>query len=238
MPTRPRSNLRRSALDVTGDRRAFVGRGCPAGSIDDTNPDDPYLASPAGKIALIDRGALLGQPEGRPCRRRRAPPACCSASWRGRCDHIRVWWRRYFRALAGDPAKPVDSIKANIAAPVNVSISPAAGIALVGGMVGSSARGPSYSYNAIKPDIGAPGASVSAVVGTGTGEEAFGGTSGATPMVSGSAAILLQAYPHRSPAQIKALLMNTADTNILTNPGHAAWRAGTDHADRWWRGAC
>src|SRR2546422_2298856 len=41
----------------------------------------------------------------------------------------------------------------------------------------------SVSFNAIKPDIGAPGASVSAEVGTGTGETAFGGTSGATPMV-------------------------------------------------------
>ena len=111
-----------------------------------------------------------------------------------------------------------NSIKANIAAPVNVTISPAAGIALIGSVVGSSSRGPSYSYNAIKPDIGAPGASVSAVVGTGTGEEAFGGTSGATPMISGAAAILIQAYPNRSPAAIKALLMNTADTNIYTNP--------------------
>jgi hypothetical protein len=34
-----------------------VGRGCPAGSINGSNPDDPYLADPAGKIALIERGA-------------------------------------------------------------------------------------------------------------------------------------------------------------------------------------
>jgi hypothetical protein len=35
-----------------------VGRGCPAGSIDGTNPvvDDPYLGDPSGKIALIERG--------------------------------------------------------------------------------------------------------------------------------------------------------------------------------------
>jgi hypothetical protein len=33
-----------------------LGRGCPAGSITETNPDDPYLADPAGKIALIERG--------------------------------------------------------------------------------------------------------------------------------------------------------------------------------------
>ena len=34
-----------------------VGRGCPAGSINGTNPADPYLADPSGKIALIERGA-------------------------------------------------------------------------------------------------------------------------------------------------------------------------------------
>lgn len=34
-----------------------VGRGCPAGSINGTNLDDPYLGNPAGAIALIERGA-------------------------------------------------------------------------------------------------------------------------------------------------------------------------------------
>ena len=202
---------------VSGDV-AFVGRGCPAGSIDDTNPDDPYLANPAGKIALIDRGDCSVS-----LKIDRAAKAGATGVLLGLVasgDAIT------FAYGGGDTFVPSlviqlslsDAIKANIAAPVNVSISPAAGIPLVGSMVGSSARGPSYSENAIKPDIGAPGASVSAVVGTGTGEEAFGGTSGATPMISGSAAILLQAYPNRSPAQIKALLMNTADVNILTNP--------------------
>ncbi len=36
---------------------AYVGRGCPAGSISSGSPADPYLADPTGKIALIDRGA-------------------------------------------------------------------------------------------------------------------------------------------------------------------------------------
>jgi hypothetical protein len=84
-------------------------------------------------------------------------------------------------------------------------------------MVGSSSRGPSYSFTAIKPEIGAPGASISAIVGTGDGEEAFGGTSGAAPVVAGSAAILLQKFPTWTPAQIKAALMNSADTDVYTN---------------------
>ena len=74
------------------------------------------------------------------------------------------------------------------------------------------------SLQDIKPEIGAPGASVSAEVGTGDGETAFGGTSGAAPMVSGAVALLLQAFPHRSPVQIKAMLMNSANTTVYTNP--------------------
>jgi PA domain-containing protein len=34
----------------------FVGRGCPAGSITGSNPEDTYLADPTDKIALIERG--------------------------------------------------------------------------------------------------------------------------------------------------------------------------------------
>jgi hypothetical protein len=41
---------------VTADI-AYVGRGCPAGSVSPGTPADPYLTDPKGKIALIDRGA-------------------------------------------------------------------------------------------------------------------------------------------------------------------------------------
>ena len=85
-------------------------------------------------------------------------------------------------------------------------------------MASTSSRGPSISGQSIKPEIGAPGASVSAEVGTGTGETAFGGTSGAAPMVAGAAALMLQAFPNRSPEKIKAMLMNSAETAVYTNP--------------------
>lgn len=107
-----------------------------------------------------------------------------------------------------------NKLKSELAAGVLIRFDPAAGLSLVMHMVGSSSRGPS-SDNLLKPDIGAPGASVSAVAGSGNGEGAFGGTSGATPMVAGAAALLRQAYPTRSVAEIKALLMNTAETNIM-----------------------
>jgi subtilisin family serine protease len=99
-----------------------------------------------------------------------------------------------------------------------VTFDPANGIDLVGHMVGSSSRGWSNLQNLLKPEIGAPGASVSAVAGTGTGTEPFGGTSGAAPMVAGSAALLQGAFPTRTPLELKAVLMNTAETDIMNRP--------------------
>ncbi|NND81713.1 MAG: S8 family serine peptidase [Gammaproteobacteria bacterium] len=103
--------------------------------------------------------------------------------------------------------------------PALASIDPDNALQLVGSMVGSSARGPGHeASNHIKPEIGAPGASVSAVAGTGTGEGPFGGTSGASPMVAGSAALLLEAQPGLLPHETKARLMNTGEIAIDTDP--------------------
>ncbi|WP_046111625.1 S8 family serine peptidase [Aquincola tertiaricarbonis] len=109
-------------------------------------------------------------------------------------------------------------LKSALASGVTVTVSRSNLIPLVGSMASTSARGPSYSYGAIKPEIGAPGASVSAVYGTGTGTESFGGTSGATPMVAGAAALLLQKFPAATPVEIKARLMNGANAEVYTNP--------------------
>ena len=204
--------------DITGDV-VFVGRGCPAGSVPGQAGADPYLADPAGKIALIDRGA-------------------CSASLKvdraGAAGAIGVL---IGLVAPGDPISfsygggthmvptlvltqaDANTIKAALAlGRVNVTYGPSTRISLAGSMASTSARGPSYSRNSIKPDIGAPGAAISADAGSGNHSSAFGGTSGATPMISGSAAILRGAYPNRAPYEIKSVLMNTAETNIKTNP--------------------
>ena len=100
-----------------------------------------------------------------------------------------------------------------------LSVDPAKGLPLIAQMVGSSSRGPqAEATTLLKPEIGAPGASVSAIAGSGTGTGAFGGTSGAAPMVAGSAALLLQSEPGLSPAEAKARLMNTGYTAIDTDP--------------------
>lgn len=118
-------------------------------------------------------------------------------------------------------------IKANLG--TTIRIDPATWSPLVGTMVGSSSRGPAAGQmfygnkimfgQLIKPEIGAPGASISAVAGSGSGLEPFGGTSGASPMVAGAAALLMDATNWQlSPAEMKARLMNTGETMIYNTP--------------------
>ena len=121
-------------------------------------------------------------------------------------------------AIAGYTVTLVDGNALKAAIPVTASINPANAFSLRGHMVPSSSRGPSYSFNAIKPDIGAPGASVSTEAGTGQAETPFSGTSGAAPMVAGAAALLLDKTPTLPVAEVKSLLMNTAETDIRMNP--------------------
>jgi minor extracellular serine protease Vpr len=85
---------------------------------------------------------------------------------------------------------------------------------LISSVVSTSSRGPMFEDFRIKPEIGAPGSSISAMSGTGNQSDAFGGTSGAAPMVTGAAALLKQLNPTASPQRLKQLLINTAETDI------------------------
>jgi subtilisin family serine protease len=204
---------------VTGDV-VQVGRGCPADSIAPGSPEDAYLASPAGKIALIDRGACSVSLKVDRAAKAGATGVLIGLVAAGDAITFSFGGGTSFVPSLVIQQSLSNAIKAQLAAgqTVNVSLSPAAAIALVGGMASSSSRGPSMSFQSIKPEIGAPGASLSAEAGTGSGQTAFGGTSGAAPMVAGAAALLLQAHPNRSPEQIKAMLMNSAQTTVYTSP--------------------
>jgi subtilisin family serine protease len=212
-----------TAAGTTGPM-LYVGRGCPAGS--GTPPlavDDPYPAGAdlAGKVVLIDRGI---------CNASQKVDRAARAGAIGvvLADNVTATTPPLFIVGGGSVFVPTltttlaygNAVKTLLAsgAAVSANLRLTGSFPLAGSMVSTSARGPSLNAVKIKPEIGAPGASIAAVVGTGNLTARFGGTSGASPMVAGAAAILRQVYPTRSVTQIKALLMNSAETNILTNP--------------------
>ncbi len=72
-----------------------------------------------------------------------------------------------------------------------------------------SSRGPVTTSWAIKPDILAPGVDIFSTVPG--GYKALSGTSMASPHVAGVAALIKEAHPDWTPAEIKTSLMSTAD---------------------------
>ena len=104
---------------------------------------------------------------------------------------------------------------------VTVTIDPANFTSLTNTTVGTSSRGPAISGIRPKPDIGAPGAWLSAEVGTGNGQTNFGGTSGAAPVITGAAALVLDKFPDTTPAIVKSRLLNAASTENRTPDAQA-----------------
>ncbi|NTV65545.1 MAG: S8 family serine peptidase, partial [Oscillochloris sp.] len=238
--------------NVSGDV-VYLGRGCNA---------DTYLANPSGKVALIDRGGCNVSEKVARASKAGALGVLIAMTTPG--DPTTFWNGGECPAPAEGACAPslvitltdANQIKTILrASTISVSISRDTTIALAGSVVNSSSRGPSSGEmfpggllagqygQLIKPEIGAPGGSVSARVGSGSGTEPFGGTSGSAPMVSGAAALLLAdiwdtSLPPRisellavqhctdkkvrsvkiSPREIKARLMNTAETTIYANP--------------------
>lgn len=84
----------------------------------------------------------------------------------------------------------------------------------------SSSRGIHANGN-VKPDVAAVGTSVfSTLVGSGNQGESLSGTSMATPMVAGLAALVKSAHPDWTPAEVKADIMNTAGQDVYTGSNH------------------
>ncbi|WP_101842384.1 S8 family serine peptidase [Halobacillus sp. Marseille-P3879] len=77
------------------------------------------------------------------------------------------------------------------------------------GIAPFSSRGPVTSSWSVKPDILAPGVNVVSTVPG--GYQALQGTSMAAPHIAGAAALLKEAHPDWTPAEIKQSLMSTAD---------------------------
>ena len=180
----------------------FVGRGCVG---------DAYAADPAGKIALIDRGVCAVS--------EKIDRAANAGAVGVLIGLVAPGDAQSFSQGNGSlfvPSLVITQSTSNIdqRAPQRVRTSWSQRCrrptAFRSPIAWSRRRlaGPAYSYGTLKPDIGAPGASVSALAGTGSGEAAFGGTSGAAPMVSGAAALVIQAAP---------------DANADRGQGHCSW---------------
>lgn len=89
-----------------------------------------------------------------------------------------------------------------------------------------SSRGPSTGDSALKPDLVAVGTSVYMAVESydplgmlfsSNGYAAADGTSFATPMTSGAAALVKQAHPSFTAAQVKSALVNTTTQDVTTD---------------------
>lgn len=122
---------------------------------------------------------------------------------------------------------------------------------LVGGALASfSSKGPRYD-GAMKPDIAAPGVGIASAISSFTDGNytsvantnfnnttyhfaKFSGTSMAAPMVAGVAALMLEANPYLSSAQVKEIMMQTARqdsyTGVIPNEGSPQWGAGKINA--------
>jgi subtilisin family serine protease len=185
----------------------------PLAQPDDIQGCEPadFAAFPAGAIALIQRGTCNVS-----AKAQNAQAAGAAA--------VIIW-----NNVPGDPpdfsfggGAPVtiptltisladgQRLSAAVAAgAVTATIDPANTTSLTNTTVGTSSRGVSISGLRPKPDIGAPGAWLSAEVGTGNGQTNFGGTSGAAPVVTGAAALILDKLSI-SPALVKSRLLNGA----------------------------
>ncbi|MDT9591786.1 S8 family serine peptidase [Nocardioides zeae] len=82
---------------------------------------------------------------------------------------------------------------------------------------GFTSRGGHGTRSVVKPDVAAPGDTISsAAVGSGNGAASLSGTSMAAPVTAGVAALVLAQNPTFTPGEVKAAVMNTANNDLYT----------------------
>ena len=123
-----------ATVDFAADRRrcrpatsSFLGRGCPADSMPGSRRS--YPVSPVGKVALDRSRRLRHQPENATARPRPARTAC-SLAWSRpatRSPSPTAVGQMFVPPSLVIQQAPANLIKANIAAPVNVTIRPTPG---------------------------------------------------------------------------------------------------------------
>ncbi len=203
----------------------YVGRGCVDSDLTlEGNQTDPYLANPAGKAALIDRGACgFGEKYSRA-----VAAGATSVVIANNVAGV------VFGTLGAAPPAGVTAPAVGISladgnfikaqpAPVSIvwtedqttSPNPTAGL-----ISSFSSYGLAPTLD-LKPDVGAPGGSIYSTYPLESGGYAtLSGTSMASPHAAGAVALMLQANPALKPLEIRDRLQNHADPkNWSGSPG-------------------
>ena len=210
-----------SVYNVTGTVELITDTTAPV-----TNGCEPLVGFTPGNVALIDRGICGFTTKVYNAQLAGATGVLIANTATG------LWTG--LGAAPGDPFAPLITIPSMLiryadgqairaALPLGVHLSNAIVYGATADYLASfSSRGPQRrptdpTNAALKPDIAAPGASITSTgLGTGNGSVTFGGTSMASPHVAGTVALLRQQHPTWSVAAIKALVMNTA-THYVTD---------------------
>jgi hypothetical protein len=120
-----------------------------------------------------------------------------------------------------------DQLKTALASgPVNVTLTPEYNNSIkfsdpniVDTLSSFSSRGPRRGDSFLKPDLAAPGESITSTrAGSGNQSYTISGTSMASPHVAGMMAVLRQLHPDWTVAELKALAMNTANNDVRSAP--------------------
>jgi subtilisin family serine protease len=176
---------------------------------------NPFTADLTGKVSLIDRGSCSVSIK--------VSNAAAAGAEMAIMALVAPGPPLDFSYGGGDPSVPgfvVTQASGALLKAAGASVTvdptdPTLVIPLLDVIANTSSRGPAFDVNYVKPNIGAPGASLSASSGN-QSYSIFGGTSGAAPMVSGAVAQLLQKAGGSGslpPVVVKALLMNNAVTD-------------------------
>jgi subtilisin family serine protease len=213
----------------------YVGRGCTqSGPTWSLPAEDPYLANPSGKVALIDRGVCTFDAKYQRAIDAGAVGVITANNVSGLFAGGSVVDRGFFDVAISQ--QDGNAIKAELGAgPVTVrwttdrvnAVNPSGGLA-------SSFT--SYGMTAeldLKPDIAAPGGLIRSTYPLEKGGYAIiSGTSMASPHVAGAAALLMQARPNLPRAMYRTVLQNSADPiNFNATIWQAVHRQGAGMVD-------
>jgi subtilisin family serine protease len=183
-----------------------VGQGCNA---------DPYLADPAGKIALIRRGACTFEEKYAKAFNAGAIGVIIANNSPGLFAGGGVVDRGIF--LVGISQADGDFLVANPQPSLTWTSNRINAVNPTGGLLSSFT---SYGLNAeltLKPDLGAPGGLIRSAYPLELGGAAIiSGTSMASPHVAGAAALLVEARPALDTERYRDVLQNSADPKNLS----------------------